>query len=98
VNVRLTPEAEQDVGEAISWYDQKSMSLGDEFLKYVNKCIQSIERYPEMYPRVHRRMRRALLETFPYQVIYDIDPNEIIVYAIYHCARDPESWKKRLPA
>jgi hypothetical protein len=36
VNVRLTPEAEQDVGEAISWYDQKSMSLGDEFLKYVN--------------------------------------------------------------
>jgi hypothetical protein len=43
-------------------------------------------------------MRRALLETFPYQVIYDIDPNEIIVYAIYHCARDPESWKKRLPA
>jgi hypothetical protein len=43
-------------------------------------------------------MRRALLETFPYQVIYDIYPNEIIVYAIYHCARDPESWKKRLPA
>ena len=98
MTVRLTAEAEQDADEAIRWYDQKSSSLGDEFLKYVNKCIESIERYPEMYPRVHRKMRRALLERFPYQVLYEIDPNEVVVYAIYHCARDPEDWKKRLRA
>jgi plasmid stabilization system protein ParE len=98
VTVRLTPEAEQDADEAITWYDQKSTTLGDEFLKYVNKCIQSIEQHPEMYPRVHRRMRRALLERFPYQILYEVDPNEIVVYAIYHCARDPEGWKKRLRA
>ena len=42
MTVRLTPEAEQDVDEAIRWYDQKSSSLGDEFLKYVNKCIESM--------------------------------------------------------
>ena len=98
MNARLTPEAEQDTDEAIAWYDQKSTVLADEFLRYVNKCIHSIEQYPEMYPRVHRKMRRALLEVFPYQVIYEIDPTEIVVYAIYHCARDPEGWKKRLPA
>ncbi len=61
MTVRLTPEAEQDVDEAIRWYDQTGTTLGDEFLKYVNKCIESIERYPEMYPRVHRKMRRAQL-------------------------------------
>ena len=98
MKARLTPEAEQDADEAITWYDQKSTALGDEFLKYVNKCIQSIKRNPEMYSRVHRKMRRALLEVFPYQVLYEIDPTEIVVYAIYHCARDPEGWKKRLPA
>ena len=98
MTVRLTPEAEQDVDEAIRWYDQKSTTLGDEFLKYVNKRIESIERNPEMYPRVHRKMRRALLERFPYQVLFEIDSNEVVVYAIYHCARDPEGWKKRLPA
>ena len=97
MKTRLTPEAEQDVDDAISWYDQKGSTLGDEFLKYLNKCIQSIERHPEMYPRIYRRMRRALLETFPYQVLYEIDPKEIVVYAVYHCARNPEGWKKRLP-
>ena len=98
MNARLTPDAERDADEAIAWYDQKSWTLGDEFLTYLNKCIQSVEQHPEMYPRVHRTMRRALLETFPYQILYEIDPTEIVVYAIYHCARDPEGWKKRLPA
>jgi hypothetical protein len=98
VKARLTPEAEHDANEGLAWYDQKSNTLGDEFLQNVNKCIQSIERYPEMHPRVYRRMRRALLRSFPYQVLYEIDPTEIVVYAVYHCARDPKDWKKRVTA
>ena len=98
MKARLIPEAGQDVNEAIAWYDQKSDILGDEFLRSVTKCIQSIERYPEMYQKVYRRMRRALIETFPYQVLYEIDPQEIVVYAVYHCARNPKGWKKRLRA
>ena len=83
MKARLTLEAEQDVEEAVGWYDRKSEFLGDD--------LQS----PKMYPTVFRRMRRALVETFPYQVIYEIDPDVIVVYAVYHCARDPEGWKRR---
>ena len=98
MKARLTPEAEQDADDAIAWYDLKADVLGDEFLRCVNKCLQSIERHPEMYPRVYRRIRRALVETFPYQVLYEIDPEEIVVYAIYHCARNPKGWRKRRTA
>ena len=93
MRARLTPEAEQDADEAITWYDRKSEFLGDQFLRCVNKCIQSVEERPEMYPVVYRRMRRALVETFPYQVLYEIDPTEVVVYAIYPCSRDPKGWK-----
>lgn len=51
-----------------------------------------------MYPRVHRKMRRALLGRFPCQVLDEIDGPEVVFYAMSHCARDPESWKKRLQA
>ena len=50
------------------------------------------------YDEKSTALRRALLEVFPYQVLYEIDPTEIVVYAIYHCARDPGGWKKRPPA
>ena len=33
VRARLTQEAEQDVDEAVAWYDQKSTTLADEFLR-----------------------------------------------------------------
>ena len=98
MKARLAPEAEQDADDAIAWYDLKSNVLGDEFLWCVNKCIQSIQEHPEMYPRVYRRIRRAFVETFPYQVLYEIDPEEIVVYAIYHCARNPKGWRKHRTA
>jgi hypothetical protein len=31
----------------------------------------------------------------PYQILYEIEIEEIIIYAIYHSARDPEAWKRR---
>jgi plasmid stabilization system protein ParE len=95
VKIRLTPEADLDTQQAIRWYDDRSRELGDDFLRKVNACITSIEKNPEKYPLVHDQMRRALVQRFPYEVIYEIENDEIIVYAIYHCARDPEIWKRR---
>ncbi len=40
-------------------------------------------------------MRRALVRRFPYEVLYEIEEDEIVVYAVYHCARDPKGWKRR---
>ena len=40
-------------------------------------------------------MRRALLRRFPYAVFYEIGAVEIVVYAVFHCARNPRAWKRR---
>lgn len=92
---RLTPEAELDLIEAIRWYDERDQELGDDFLRCVYQCIGSLERNPRLYPIVHRQMRRALVRRFPYQILYEIEIEEIMIYAIYHSARDPEAWKRR---
>jgi hypothetical protein len=50
---------------------------------------------PHQYPVLHRQMRRALVARFPYEILYEVENEEVIIYAIYHCARDPEVWKRR---
>lgn len=50
---------------------------------------------PSLIPIVHRQMRRALVRRFPFQILYEIESEEITIYAIYHSARDPETWKQR---
>ncbi len=98
MKARLAPEAECDIDEAVAWYDGRGGSeLGDEFVRRVDACIAQVELRPRLYPVVHRRTRRALVDVFPYQVLYGIGRTEIVVYGVYHCARDPESWKRRVP-
>ena len=40
-------------------------------------------------------MRRALLQRFPYAVFYEVGAVDIVVYAVFHCARNPRAWKRR---
>jgi plasmid stabilization system protein ParE len=98
VKAKLTPEADLDAQDAIRWYDERDRALGDDFLQKVNDCIAAIQENPQKYPILHRHMRRGLVRRFPYEIIFEIENDEIIIYAIYHCARDPEVWKHRRDA
>jgi toxin ParE1/3/4 len=93
--LRLTPEAELDLDEAHLWYDTQGPGLAADFLGAVNTCLASIGRQPEAYPLVDPTMRRALLRRFPYAVFYEIGSIEIVVYGVFHGARDPQAWKRR---
>lgn len=93
--LRLTPEAELDLDEAYGWYQVQAPGLEGEFLGAVNTCITSIRRHPQAYQLVDPTMRRALLRRFPYAVFYEVGPVEIVVYAIFHGARNPTAWKRR---
>jgi len=61
----IAPEAQQDVDEAYSWYEDRRTGLGEEFLGCVDACIQAICRMPELYPKVYGEFRRRLLRRFP---------------------------------
>jgi toxin ParE1/3/4 len=95
MEARLTEEAELDLIEALRWYDERDPELGNDLLRCVFRCIASIERNPRLYPLVHRQMRRALVSRFPFQILFEVESEDIIVYAVYHSARDPEVWKRR---
>ena len=93
--LRLTPEAELDLDEAHLWYHRQAPRLAAEFLAAVNASLVSIQHQPEAYALVDPTTRRALLRRFPYAVFYEIRPAEIVVYGVFHSARDPRAWQRR---
>ena len=48
-----------------------------------------------VYALVDATMHRALLRRFPYAIFYEIEPVQIVVYAVFHGARDPRAWRRR---
>ena len=92
----LLPEARQDIASAVAWYEQQSPGLGLEFLRCFEAVVVSIQRHPLMYPVVSLDYRRALVRRFPYAIFYEVEPQRIVVYAVFHCSQDPDKWKARM--
>ena len=49
-----------------------------------------------MYGVVHENYRRGLVRRFPYAVFYEHKESTVIVYGVFHTARDPAKWRQRL--
>lgn len=94
--VRLRPEAEQDLVEAASWYEANQPGLGQQFLDEVQETLASIGERPLAYTLVHRSVRRALLKRFPFGVFYIMADPTLVVVAVLHGSRHPHFWKRRV--
>ena len=87
-------EAIQDLTEAFNWYEHKRTGLGVEFLDEVGKYYDRISKNPEQY-QSNKNQRIAVMHRFPYKIVYDIEGERIIVYAVYHDKRNPEKLTER---
>ncbi len=94
--VLLRPEAERDLLDAAKWYEEQRPKLGQEFLDEAAATLTAIADAPLMYPQVHRDVRRALLQRFPFGAFYRIEGSAITVVAVMHASRDPRRWKSRI--
>lgn len=96
VDLIFTSEVEWDLSDAYSWYEEQRVGLGEEFMTSVDACVEGILRNPTMYARVHEEYRRALTRRFPYAIFYEVVDDTITVYGVFHTARDPDKWRRRL--
>ena len=94
--VRLRPEAEEDLADASAWYEEQRQGLGHEFLDEVLTMISSIAEAPLVYPDVYRNTRRAIINRFPFSVYFRVERATIVVVAIMHGSRNPRRWKSRI--
>ena len=93
--VEFRKEARNDASAAHQWYEEKRSGLGEQFALALEAKIGEIARHPESHPVVHRSVRRALIERFPYGVFYVTDPSRITVVAVFHARRDPSAVEDR---
>jgi len=91
----VRPEAELDIKDAYTWYEERMPGLGAQFLAAVDEAILLVSREPELFQKVYRSLRRALIHRFPYGIFYKFESNSIVVLAVMHTARQPSKWKLR---
>ncbi|OGW12695.1 MAG: hypothetical protein A2W77_05000 [Nitrospinae bacterium RIFCSPLOWO2_12_39_16] len=95
-SVIVRPEAEDDLREVFSWYEDSRIGLGYDFLLQVDAGINFIKRNPEIHPIEYKGTRKHILKRFPYKIIYFVEEEKIIVLAVLHGRRNPALLKNRV--
>jgi plasmid stabilization system protein ParE len=89
------PAAEEELNQAVDYYNDCQPMLGWDFAQEVYSTIQNILAYPEAWTPLSKNTRRCLVNRFPFGVIYQIRENEILIIAVMHLNRIPGYWQSR---
>lgn len=92
--IRILDRAENDIKAATDYYNDESPSLGFEFLDEFLKTVDRILLNPKAWQPLSLNSRRAMTRRFPYGVIYRVSVSEILIVAVMHLHRHPNSWKE----
>ena len=90
----IKAEAMQDMAEAFDWYEKERTGLGIEFLDEAEASYNRVIQHPEHY-QSHQNQRIAVMHRFPYKIVYEIERETVVVYAVYHDKRNPERLTER---
>ncbi len=98
MNIEFLEPATTELYEAIVFYNIQKQGLGLEFAKEVRDTIERIKLNPEAWSTISKskQARRCLTNRFPYGIIYQIRKNTILIVAVMHLKRRPQTWQSRL--
>jgi plasmid stabilization system protein ParE len=98
MNVEFLDPATQEFYEAIAFYNLQRQGLGQQFAKEVEDTIERIKQNPEAWAAISssKRVRRCLTNRFPYAIIYQIRQGALLIVAVWHQRRRPQTWQQRV--
>jgi mRNA-degrading endonuclease RelE of RelBE toxin-antitoxin system len=95
-NLELHDLAEEELWNAVDYYDEKRHRLGKELALELQDFMRTIREHPARFPIVKGGIRKCVLKRFPYVIIFEIKEEVVFVLAIFHSSRNPDVWEERL--
>ncbi len=92
---RFHREAGEEYLKSVAFYEDEQPGLGGRFIQAVEAGINKVMEQPERWPRFDGPLRRHLIEDFPFQLIYGVRFDEVVIVAVPHCSREPGYWRER---
>jgi hypothetical protein len=93
--LEVLPAAIQEAVTATQWYLDRDERVAAAYEGELSRVFDKIERVPETSPHHHHGTDRLLLQRFPYEVVYEIYSDVLLIIAAAHCKRKPGYWRHR---
>lgn len=95
-SVVFDPEARAEFLAAVEYYEECQSGLGLRFRTVVEREMSGIAAMPFRFRVLHTPFRRCLVSSFPYAIVFTIEPEFILVVALAHARKKPGYWLDRV--
>jgi len=95
-SIIVLDDARLEREQAKERYDEQEEGLWLVFSDQLTSTLKLIELFPLLYPEKRHPLREALLNQFPFLIIYQIKSQDtILIHSIFHIKQHPN---KKLPS
>lgn len=88
--VVYTPNALSEFEESISWYSERSITVAEKFMIEVGVGINKVRNHPYRFKNIYKNFFEIKVRKFPFDIIYIIEKERIVIISIYHQKRNPK--------
>ncbi len=96
MNVIFLPPSDQELHEAVKFYEDQMTGLGTRFYLEFERILAVIASLPYAWRKIGPNTRRINLRRFPYLVLYVVEEDHILITCIAHQHRDPRYFVDRI--
>jgi plasmid stabilization system protein ParE len=94
--LRIHELARREAAQATVWYAERNRSVARRFQDELLGGFSNAAASPLRYPSYLHGTRRALLQKFPYFIVFFDWQDEVYVVAVTHAKRRPGYWARRV--
>ena len=96
MKIRILDSASQDLLDGFYFYEKQAPGLGNYFVDSLFSDIDSLQIYAGIHPVFFDKYHRMLSKRFPFAVYYRLIDNDVLIYAVLDCRRNPAWTRKQL--
>jgi|SRR3954470_17789533 toxin ParE1/3/4 len=94
MNYRFTPDAKDDLRDAVEYYESQRRGLGAEFAVELGMGIARVLEAPARWPEVEPGTRKYRIDRFPFGIFYRVpDAATVEIVAVFNLIRKPGTWR-----
>jgi toxin ParE2 len=93
--VKYHEAAEAELLNEIAYFELQVAGLGRRFYAEVQRADHLIAQFPESGPELSPGIRKHIVRTFPFSLIYSIEKDGLLILAVAHPSRRPRYWVRR---
>ncbi len=96
MKIKILESAKRDLKEGFYFYECQKQGLGHYFTETLLSDIESLRIFAGIHSIHFGKYYRLLSKRFPFAVYYVIEKNEVRIYAVIDCRKDPAWIRQKL--